>query len=72
MEISNVVFSNFSGSLATTKNQTASISCSAVHPCFNIALQNVTLAPSANGTETEAYGPCKYTAPNGVSGVICT
>jgi galacturan 1,4-alpha-galacturonidase len=70
MEISNIVFVNFTGYTLPTKNATASISCSAVHPCFNIAFQNVSLAASANGTETEAYGTCEYTALHGVTGKI--
>ncbi|KUJ08086.1 putative galacturan 1,4-alpha-galacturonidase C [Mollisia scopiformis] len=70
MEISNIAFVNFTGYTLATSNETASISCSNVHPCFNIALQNVTLAPSKNGTEVEAYGSCDYTAKNGVTGMI--
>lgn len=68
MEISNVAFVNWTGWVNNKK--TASVSCSTVHPCFNIALQNVTLAPSQNGTETEAVGTCAYTAPGGVSGLV--
>ena len=72
MEISNIAFVNFTGYTLATKNQTASITCSAVHPCFNIALQNVSLAAAENGTEMEAHGTCEYVAPNGVSGMVCS
>lgn len=70
MEISNIAFVNFTGYTLPTKNATATISCSARHPCFNIALQNVSLAASVNGTETEAYGTCEYNALHGVTGMI--
>jgi galacturan 1,4-alpha-galacturonidase len=70
MEISDIAFVNFTGYILATSNRTASVSCSNVHPCFNIALQNVTLAPSKNATEVEAFGICEYTAVNGVSGML--
>ncbi|RFU24789.1 hypothetical protein B7463_g11545, partial [Scytalidium lignicola] len=70
MEISNIAFVNFTGYALPKKNQTGSISCSTVHPCFNIAYQNVTLAVGQNGTETEIHGPCEYTAHNGVTGYL--
>jgi galacturan 1,4-alpha-galacturonidase len=70
MEISNIIFSNFTGYTLATKNQTASVSCSLVHPCFNIALQNVTLAPAANATAVEAFGTCDFTAKGGVTGMV--
>jgi hypothetical protein len=60
MKISNIAFVNFTGYTLPTKNATATTSCSAVHPCFNIAFQNVDLAASADGAETEAYGTCEY------------
>jgi len=73
MEISNIVFANFTGYLAPGKgNRTASISCSEVHPCFNIAMQNITLAPEMNATVEgpEAVGSCTYNAPGGISGML--
>lgn len=70
MEISNIAFVNFTGYVVSTKgNRTASISCSDVHPCFNIALQNVSLAPQANASGTSAQGTCQFVAPNGVTGL---
>ena len=71
MEISNIAFVNFTGyTLGGKGNRTASISCSEVHPCFNIALQNVSLADAANGTAAPATGTCQFVAPNGVSGML--
>lgn len=70
MEISNIAFVNFTGYTEGGKgNRTASVSCSNVHPCFNIALQNVSLATSATGTPESAQGTCQFIAPNGVSGL---
>jgi galacturan 1,4-alpha-galacturonidase len=70
MEVSNIAFVNFSGYTSGGKgNTTASVSCSSVHPCFNIALQNVSLADAANGKAESAQGTCEYIAPNGVSGL---
>ena len=70
MEISNIVFVNFTGYTQGGKgNRTASISCSNVHPCFNIAFQNVSLGDSANATEIPPQGTCSYIAPGGVTGL---
>jgi hypothetical protein len=61
MEVSNIAFVNFTGYTQGGKgNRTASVSCSKVHPCFNIAFQNISLADAANGTETTAQGTCSY------------
>jgi galacturan 1,4-alpha-galacturonidase len=71
MEVSNIAFVNWTGYVnAGTNLRTASVSCSKVHPCFNIAIKNVTLAPSINATETPAMGTCQFTATNGVSGLV--
>jgi galacturan 1,4-alpha-galacturonidase len=71
MEISNIAYVNWTGYIEGGKgNRTASISCTNVHPCFNIAFQDVSLAIAANATENPAVGTCSYTAPNGVSGLI--
>jgi hypothetical protein len=71
MEVSNIAFVNFTGYTQGGKgNRTASISCSKVHPCFNIAFQNISLADAANGTETVATGTCSYIAPGGVTGMV--
>ncbi len=69
MEVSNIAFVNFTGYIAAKGNTTAQVSCSRVHPCFNIALQNISLATSANGTEKSAEGSCAFTAPHGVVGL---
>jgi galacturan 1,4-alpha-galacturonidase len=70
MEISNIAFVNFTGYTEGGKgNRTATVSCSNVHPCFNIALRNISLATSADGTPASAQGGCEYIAPNGVSGL---
>lgn len=71
LAISNVAFVNWTGYVnAGTNLHTASISCSNVHPCFNIAFHNVSLAPSINATEVPATGSCSLTAPNGVNGLV--
>lgn len=70
MEISDIAFVNFTGYTLAKSNKTAIISCSNAHPCFNIALQNVTLALSKNASAVEAFGTCQNTAGNGVSGML--
>jgi galacturan 1,4-alpha-galacturonidase len=70
LEISNIAFVNWTGYTEGGKgNRTASVSCSNVHPCFNIAFQNISLAAEANGTATSAQGTCSYIAKNGVRGL---
>jgi galacturan 1,4-alpha-galacturonidase len=70
MEISNIAFVNFKGYMAGAKGtRTAAISCSEVHPCYNIALKGMELASSISGSETGAVGTCAYVAPGGVSGL---
>jgi galacturan 1,4-alpha-galacturonidase len=71
MEISNIAFVNFTGYTQGGKgNRTAVVGCSSVHPCFNVALQNVSLADAAGGMPEPAQGTCSYIAPNGVSGLV--
>ncbi|EPS27745.1 putative rhamnogalacturonan alpha-L-rhamnopyranohydrolase [Penicillium oxalicum 114-2] len=67
MSISNVAFVNFTGNIETSKSWTSSVSCSKVHPCFNIDFDHVVLYPT-NST-TAGTGSCKYTAAGGVSGL---
>ncbi len=70
MEISNIAFVNFTGyTQGGDGNRTAEVSCSTVHPCFNIAFQNISLADAVNGTEMAALGTCQYVASGGVSGL---
>jgi galacturan 1,4-alpha-galacturonidase len=68
MSISNVAFVNFTGYLEGTSKEIASISCSDVHPCYNIDFENVVLYPRENAT-TPGDGLCKYTAEGGVHGL---
>lgn len=69
MEISNVAFVNFTGWLSGSEgNRSAEISCSDVHPCYNIAVENVTLTVSENTTDT-GTAECAYISPGGVHGL---
>ncbi|KAJ5728204.1 hypothetical protein N7493_004534 [Penicillium malachiteum] len=67
MAISNVAFVNFTGYVDTTSTKVASVSCSEVHPCYNIDFDNVVLYPE-NST-TPGVGSCAYTATDGVHGL---
>ncbi|OCL14909.1 glycoside hydrolase family 28 protein [Glonium stellatum] len=67
MDISNVAFVNFTGYL-NGKSTTASVSCSKVHPCYNIEFENVALTVSANSTNT-GVGKCTYIEAGGVHGI---
>ncbi|KAH8809087.1 pectin lyase fold/virulence factor [Xylogone sp. PMI_703] len=69
MEISNIAFVNFTGYITGKGNRTAQMSCSKVHPCFNIALQNISLATAPGAEPTGAVGTCSYIAPGGVTGL---
>lgn len=68
MSISNVAFVNFTGYTNGGSDVTSSISCSKVHPCYNIAFENVDILPGKNGT-SPGKGSCKYTADGGVHGL---
>ena len=70
MEISNVAFVNFTGYLSGKEKskRTASVSCSKVHPCFNVAFENVTLTTTRNSTSTGSSS-CSYISPGGVHGL---
>lgn len=68
MTISNIVFANFTGYTDSRSNVTSTISCSKVHPCYNIEFDNVVLYPSQNAT-SPGTGSCKYTAAGGVHGL---
>lgn len=67
MSISNVAFVNFTGYVDTTSQKVASVSCSTIHPCYNIDFDNILLYPE-NST-TLGIGSCKYTASGGVHGL---
>ncbi|KAL2223010.1 putative galacturan 1,4-alpha-galacturonidase C [Thermoascus aurantiacus ATCC 26904] len=68
MTISNVAFVNFTGYTNGRSDVTSKISCSKVHPCYNIAFQDVSISPGKNGTGP-GKGSCKYTAESGVHGL---
>lgn len=68
MSIYNIAFVNFTGYTNGGSNVTSSVSCSKVHPCYNIAFENVELLPGKNAT-SPGKGSCKYTADGGVRGL---
>jgi galacturan 1,4-alpha-galacturonidase len=45
MQVSNVAFINFTGSVSATSKQDNVIECSTTHPCYNIAYENVLSSP---------------------------
>lgn len=70
MSISNVAFVNFTGYLDdVTDDVIASVSCSEVHPCYNIDFQNIDLYPSKNASTYGGNVTCQYTATGGVHGL---
>ncbi|PSR90662.1 putative galacturan 1,4-alpha-galacturonidase C [Coniella lustricola] len=69
MLISNIAFVNFTGYVASSKNVSASVSCSNRNPCYNIALANISLALTEDSAPEPATGSCSYTATNGVTGL---
>jgi galacturan 1,4-alpha-galacturonidase len=69
LEVSNIAYVNFSGYMNGAVNNTALFTCSKVHPCFNIVLQNISLADSDGKTPYGAHGSCTYVAANGIRGV---
>ncbi|KAF8855357.1 pectin lyase-like protein [Acephala macrosclerotiorum] len=68
VEITNIAFVNFTG-YTTSTTKTASVSCSNVHPCYNIAFQNFSMSPGINGTAVWAEGSCSYISSGGVRGL---
>jgi galacturan 1,4-alpha-galacturonidase len=70
MEISNVVYANWTGYLHLDNgaNETAGISCSKVHPCYNINFRNVSLTVAENSTNI-GTGECKFVEAGGVHGL---
>lgn len=63
MSISDISFVNFTGYLETSSTKLASVSCSSVHPCFDINFDDVVLLNSTG------IGSCKYIAEDGVHGL---
>ena len=45
MQVSNVAFINFTGSVSATSREDNVIECSTTHPCYNIAYENVLSSP---------------------------
>lgn len=69
MSISNVAFVNFTGYLHNVAHdRIASVSCSNVHPCYNIDFDNVLLHPSQN-VSTHGNVSCSYVESGGVHGL---
>lgn len=65
LEISNVLFKNFTGWTQGTRK--ASVSCSNVHPCHDIVFEDINL--TVGNTTTVGTESCKYIAPGGVKGL---
>ncbi|KAI0482837.1 putative galacturan 1,4-alpha-galacturonidase C [Xylariaceae sp. FL0804] len=70
MDISNVVFQNFTGFLNGETTE-AGISCSEVHPCYNIVLRDVNITASANSTSLLSNASCDWVQTGGVVGSTC-
>lgn len=67
MAVSNIAFVNFTGYIDTSATTVSSVSCSTVHPCYNIEFDNVVLYQSNSTTPGKVS--CKYTADGGVHGL---
>ncbi|KAL2819969.1 pectin lyase fold/virulence factor [Aspergillus granulosus] len=65
MEISDVLFKNYTGVLGSSSN-TASIACSEVNPCFGIEFQNMEFVDREGDT---VQGSCKWVADGGIEGL---
>ena len=65
LEVSNVAFVNFTG--YTNTNRAASVSCSAVKPCFGITVEGLDL--TVNDTGVMGAERCKFIRPGGVYGL---
>ncbi|KAF1928370.1 glycoside hydrolase family 28 protein [Didymella exigua CBS 183.55] len=70
MEISNIVYANWTGYLHLDDgaNKTAEVSCSKVHPCYNIDFRNVSLTVAENSSDT-GTGGCKFVGAGGIHGL---
>lgn len=67
MQVNDIRFVNFTGYL-NGKTSKGSVSCSTVHPCYDIYFENIDLKSATNGTEN-MNGACKYIAQGGVHGL---
>lgn len=68
MTVSNIVFANFTGYTNGGSSVTSKVSCSEVHPCYNIEFDNVILYPGKNAS-TPGIGSCQYAEIGGVHGL---
>ncbi|KAK1142869.1 hypothetical protein N8T08_007303 [Aspergillus melleus] len=65
MEVSDIIFDRFTGTLATTGNQMG-IQCSKVHPCYDVYFSDIDVKSSSGSSLT---GKCTYAKENGVHGL---
>lgn len=77
MQISNIAFVNFTGTVNTTgasqPNRIASVSCSKVNPCYNIDFKNIHLdVVGADGAvrAVNETTTCSNIEPGGVHGAV--
>ena len=68
MEVSKITFENFSGYLSGKAKLAASVSCSQVHPCFDITFKNMNLRQKKN-SDGLGKAKCKHIKPGGVKGL---
>jgi galacturan 1,4-alpha-galacturonidase len=68
MQVSNILFENFSGHLHGRSSATASVNCSKVKPCFDVVYRNMKLKPSK---DADSFGTsrCRNVKPGGVRGL---
>jgi hypothetical protein len=62
MEISKVTFRNFTGNLKDSIGRLGQISCSMVHPCFDIFFEDMDELAVTNET-------CRWTKPGTIAGL---
>ncbi|KAL2846321.1 pectin lyase fold/virulence factor [Aspergillus pseudodeflectus] len=65
MQISDVLFENYTGALGSSSN-TASISCSSVNPCSGIEFRDMDFVDTDGDT---VRGSCKWYAAGGITGL---
>lgn len=73
MEVSEIIYENFSGYLSDAtikKGVVASVVCSKLKPCHDIAFKGVELRLGKNATKTVLNGKCSNIATGGVTGLI--
>ena len=67
LEVSNVVFANFSGYLVTDDTTMSKVKCSYARPCYNIDFKNITVF--LNNSTDQGVGVCNYTLPGAIRGL---